>query len=78
MATWTHPEFDEEESVLGAFLIKLLEAALLLWELVVDLPDVHSLQQRVTVGRVGLSNVDEQVFAVLQGGKESLNTISCT
>ncbi|TNN76419.1 hypothetical protein EYF80_013284 [Liparis tanakae] len=31
-----------------------------------DLPDVHGLEQRVAVRGVGLSNVDKQVFAVLQ------------
>lgn len=74
--TSTHPEFDEEERVLGAFLIKLFEAALLLWELVVNLPDVHSLQQGVTVRGVGLSNVDKQVFAVLQGGVRTDSMLS--
>lgn len=62
----THPEFNQEEGVLRAFLIKLFESALLLRELVVDLPDVHSLKEWVTVGGVGLSNVDKQMFAVLQ------------
>lgn len=63
--TTTHPEFNKEEGVLRAFLIKLFEPALLLWELVIDLPDVHSFKERVAVGGVGLSNVDKQVFAVL-------------
>lgn len=62
----THPEFNQEESILRAFLIKLFEPTLLLRELVVDLPDVHSLKEWVTVGGVGLSNVDKQMFAVLQ------------
>lgn len=62
----THPEFNKEKCVLWAFLVKLFQAAFLLRELVVDLPDVHSFEQRVTVGGVGLSNVNKQVFAVLQ------------
>lgn len=62
----THPEFNQEESVLRAFLIELFESTLLLRELVVDLPDVHSLKEWVTVGGVGLPNVDKQMFAVLQ------------
>lgn len=63
----TYPEFNEEESVLRAFLVELFEPALLLWELVIDLPDVYGLEERVAVGGVGLSNVDKQMFAVLQG-----------
>lgn len=62
----THPEFNKEECVLGAFLIQLFQAAFLLRKLVVDLSDVHGFEQGVTVGGVGLSNVDKQVFAVLQ------------
>lgn len=62
----THPEFNEEECVLRAFLVELFEAALLLGKLVIDLPDVHSLEERVAVGGVGLAYVDKQVFAVLQ------------
>lgn len=61
----THPEFNEEEGVLRALLIQLLESALLLGELVIDLSDVHSLEEGVAVGGVGLSNVDKQMFAVL-------------
>lgn len=62
----TYPEFNEEESVLRALLVELFEPALLLWELVIDLPDVYGLKERVAVGGVGLSNVDKQMFAVLQ------------
>lgn len=69
-----HPELDQEESVLRAFLIELLEASLLLRELVIDLPDVHRLQQGVTVGRVGLTDVDKQVFAILQNENEKTKT----
>lgn len=49
-----------------AILIKLFEPALFLRELIIDLPNVHSLQERVTIRGVGLPNVDKQVFAVLQ------------
>lgn len=61
----TYPEFNQEESVLRALLVQLLESSFLLWKLVVDLSDVHGLQQRVAVGGVSLANVDKQVFAVL-------------
>lgn len=61
----TYPELYKEESILGPFLIKLFEPTLLLRELVVDLPNVHSLKERIAVGGIGLSDVDEQVFAVL-------------
>lgn len=64
-----HPEFHQEESVLRPFLIQLFEPTLLLGELVVDLPDVHSLEERVAVGGVGLSYVDKQMFAVLRRGE---------
>lgn len=64
-----YPEFNKEECVLRAFLIKLFETALLLRKLVIDLPDVHSLEERVAVRGVGLSNVDKQMFAVLQCGE---------
>lgn len=36
-----HPELDQVESVLRALAEQLLEASLLLWELVVDLPNIH-------------------------------------
>ncbi len=63
--TCTHPKFDEEEGVLRALLVQLLESSRLLGELVVDLSDVHRLQQRVAVRGVGLADVHKQVFAVL-------------
>lgn len=64
--TETYPELDEEESILRSFLVKFFESAFFFGELVVDLSDFHSLKQWVTVGGICLSNVDEQVLAVLQ------------
>ncbi len=61
----SYPKLDEEEGVLGPTLIELLEATLLLRELVIDLADVHSLQQRVTVRGIRLPDVHEEVFAIL-------------
>ena len=58
----TYPELDQEEGVLWPLLVELLQAALLLRELVVDLPDVHRLQHRVAVARVRLADVHEKVF----------------
>jgi len=55
----THPEFYKEKSVLRAFFIKLFKPAFLLRELVVDLPDVHSLEERIAVGGIALSDVDK-------------------
>lgn len=52
-----HPEFDQVESVLRALAKELLEAALLLGELVIYLPDVHTLQQGVAVARAALADV---------------------
>ncbi len=65
-----HPELDQVESVLWAFGEQLLKAALLLGELVVDLPDVHTLQQGVAVARAALADVHKQVLVVLMGGKQ--------
>lgn len=69
LPTLTHPaaypKLDEKEGVLGPTLIELLEAAFLLGKLVVDLADVHGLQQRVAVRGVRLADVHEEVFAVL-------------
>lgn len=65
-----HPELDQVESVLRALAEQLLEAPLLLWELVVDLPDVHALQQGVAVARAALADVHKQVLVVLRGGKQ--------
>lgn len=61
----TDPELDQVEGVLRALGEELLEAALLLGELVVDLPDVHALQQRVAVTRAALADVHKQVLVVL-------------
>lgn len=66
ISTQTHPEFNKEEGILRALLIKLFKPPFFLRELVVDLPDVHGLEKRVAVRGVGLSNVDKQVFAILQ------------
>lgn len=60
-----YPKLDEKEGVLWATLIELLEATFLLRKLVVDLADVHGLQQRVAVRGVRLADVHEEVFAVL-------------
>lgn len=60
-----YPKLDEKEGVLGPTLIELLEATFLLRKLVVDLADVHGLQQRVAVRGVRLADVHEEVFAVL-------------
>lgn len=37
----SYPELDEEERVVWPFFKKLLQASFLLWELVVDLPNIH-------------------------------------
>lgn len=64
---FTDPELDQVESVLRAHAEQLLQAALLLGELVVDLPDVDALQHRVAVARVALADVHKQVLVVLKG-----------
>ena len=68
-----YPELDQNEGVLWALLIELLQPTLLLRELVVDLSDVHCLQEGVAVGRVHLTDVDKQVFAILQNENVKTN-----
>lgn len=48
------------------FVEELLQASLLLRELVVDLPNVHGLQAGVAVARVGLTDVHKQVLIKLE------------
>lgn len=62
----THPKFDEEKGILRTFSKEFLQASLLFGEFVVNLPDVHRLQQGVAVGVVGLPDVYKQVLVVLQ------------
>ena len=64
-----YPELDKKESVVWPFVKQLLQASFLLRELVVDLPDVHTLQQGVAVARAALADVHKQVLVVLGGGK---------
>lgn len=66
----TYPEFDEEEGVLGAFSIQLLQPSLLLWKFVINLTDVHRLQQGVTVRMICLPNMYEEVLVVLKEGRK--------
>lgn len=51
------------------FVKKLLQASLLLRELVIDLPNVHRLQTGVAVAGVGLADVYEQVLVKLKKQK---------
>lgn len=69
-----YPKFDQKEGVMWPFVKKLLQSSFLLWELVVNLSDVHRLQIWVTVAGVGLANMYKQVFVELQRHKY----ISCT
>lgn len=63
----TNPELDQVESILGALAEQLLQAAFLFGKLVVDLPDVDALQQRVAVAQAALADVHKQVLVELQG-----------
>lgn len=58
----TDPELDEEEGIVRALLVQLLQASLLLGEFVVDLPHVDGLQHGVIVARLRRADVYEQVF----------------
>lgn len=64
-----HPELDQVEGVLRPLVEQLLQAPLLLGELVVDLPDVDALQQGVAVARAALADVHKQVLVVLEAEK---------
>ncbi len=64
-----YPELDEKESIVWPFVKQLLQASFLLWEFVVDLPDVHRLQIGVAVARVGLADVHKQVLVELERQK---------
>lgn len=61
----SYPELDKEERVCWSFLKQLLQTSFLLREFVIDLPDVHSLQIRVRVCWVWLTNVHKQVLVEL-------------
>lgn len=77
----THPEFDQEEGILGTLAVKLLQASFLFGEFVVNLANVHRFQQGVTVGVICLSDVYKQVLVVLQKKRErernALESIKC-
>ena len=62
----THPEFDEEEGVLRALSKQLLQATFLFRKFVIYLTNVHGFEQRVTIRMVGMPDVHEEVFVVLQ------------
>lgn len=64
-----YPEFDQVEGVLWALIKQLLQTSLLLGELVVDLPDVHTLQQRIAVAQAALADVHKKVLVVLRREK---------
>lgn len=61
----TYPELHEEKGIGGSAFKELLEAALLLGELVVDLVDVHGFEVGVAVAGARLADVHEQVLVVL-------------
>lgn len=63
-----HPELDQEEGIRGPLLIELLQSALFLRKLVIDLTHIDCLQGWVREGGVRLADVHKQVFAVLWGG----------
>lgn len=53
----TYPELYEEEGILWSFAKKLFQPSFLLWEFVINLTDVHRLQQGIAVGVICLSDV---------------------
>lgn len=75
MSCATHPEFYEEESILGPLPKQFLQTALLLGEFVINLTNVHRLKQRVAVRMVSMSNVYEEVFIVLQERNRKISAV---
>lgn len=63
---YTHPEFYEEEGILWAFSIKLLQSSFLLWKFIINLSNVHRFQEGVAVGMIRLSDMYKQVLVVLK------------
>lgn len=62
----TYPELYEEEGILRAFAKKLLQPSFLLWEFVINLTNVHRLQQGIAVRVICLTDVYKKVLVVLQ------------
>lgn len=62
----SYPKLNQEESVVRPFFKELLQAPLLLWKLVIDLPNIDGLQAGVGVARVGLTDVHKQVLIKLE------------
>lgn len=62
----THPEFDKEEGVLRALSKQFFQATFLFRKFVIYLTNVHGFEQRVAVRMVGMPDVHEEVFVVLQ------------
>lgn len=71
----TYPEFDKEEGVLRALSKQFLQATFLFRKFVIYLTNVHRFEQRVTIRMVGMPDVHEEVFVVLQ---ETIGDISIT
>lgn len=66
LINYTHPEFYQEEGILGALSVQLLQSSFLFWEFIVNLTNVHRLQQRITVGMIRLPDMYKQVLVVLK------------
>lgn len=66
----TYPELYEEEGILRAFTKELLQSSFLLWKFVINLTNVHRLQQGITVGVICLTDVYKKVLVVLQRKQE--------
>lgn len=62
----TYPELYEEEGILRPFSKKLLQSSFLLWEFVINLTNVHRLQQGIAVGVICLTDVYKKVLVVLR------------
>lgn len=66
----TYPELNEEEGILWTFSIQFLQSSFLLRKFIINLTNVHRLQQGVTVGMICLSNMYKQVLVVLEEKKK--------
>lgn len=67
----THPKLYKEKGILGAFAKELLQAPLLFGEFIINLTNIHRLQQGIVVGVICLSDVHKEMLVVLDRKRKS-------
>lgn len=53
----SYPKLNKEEGILGAFSVQFLQSSFLFWKFIVNLTNVHGLQQGVAVGMIRLPDM---------------------